>query len=422
MPNAALSVPPSVRRWQALATDHRRDRAIATALDIADELAHAEVGPGGPGVSGGSAGLAQLFLQLNRCGLASDLHLDALDRCLAHCTSDTDARVKPEALFSGFVGIGTALDALDERTDDGDSDDLRELDQYLLASVSPRPWPLHFDVINGLSGVGVYAAQRSRYDSGRALLREVARSLRELAEVDERGCRWFTRPELLSDHQRGIYPGGQYNLGVAHGVPGPLAILATAHALGLDADANLAALAGGLRWLMSHVERDCSIPYAVGPNQRANQSRYAWCYGTPGIAGTLSMIGALAPVTGASEIAEAMLHATTRLDPAAFGVFDAGLCHGSAGIALIYARAWHRADRPELAAAAVSWLDYTLRLRRDGLGCAGYLAHQGADKWAPESGVLTGSAGIALSLLALATDVEPDWDWLLLLSSPCERR
>src|SRR5712692_6145954 len=38
--------------------------------------------------------------------------------------------------------------------------------------------------------------------------------------------------------------------------------------------------------------------------------------------------------------------------------------------------------------------------------------------WEDDPGILTGAAGIALALLAATTSIEPEWDRMLLLSTP----
>jgi hypothetical protein len=43
-------------------------------------------------------------------------------------------------------------------------------------------------------------------------------------------------------------------------------------------------------------------------------------------------------------------------------------------------------------------------------------------EWRPESGFLTGSAGIGLALLAATTPVEPEWDRVLLTTLRGARR
>ena len=61
-------------------------------------------------------------------------------------------------------------------------------------------------------------------------------------------------------------------------------------------------------------------------------------------------------------------------------------------------------------------------LRQPGRGVGGYEAwlpeDDGAQAWAADPGLLTGSAGIALALLAATTGVEPAWDRMLLVAIP----
>jgi hypothetical protein len=42
----------------------------------------------------------------------------------------------------------------------------------------------------------------------------------------------------------------------------------------------------------------------------------------------------------------------------------------------------------------------------------------GALTWLPDAGLLTGSAGVALALLAAITSLEPTWDRMLLAHIP----
>ena len=71
----------------------------------------------------------------------------------------------------------------------------------------------------------------------------------------------------------------------------------------------------------------------------------------------------------------------------------------------------------------VSGVERTLDLRRAGQGIAGYSAYRdthdnGEEYWEDRVGILEGAAGVALALLAAATDVEPEWDRMLLVSIP----
>jgi hypothetical protein len=39
-------------------------------------------------------------------------------------------------------------------------------------------------------------------------------------------------------------------------------------------------------------------------------------------------------------------------------------------------------------------------------------------QWVADPGILTGAAGVALALLAATTDIEPEWDRMMLVSIP----
>jgi hypothetical protein len=104
------------------------------------------------------------------------------------------------------------------------------------------------------------------------------------------------------------------------------------------------------------------------------------------------------------------------------GCIDAGLCHGTVGLAHIYNRLWQDTGEALFADAARLWYRNTLELRRPGKGIAGFQAYyrdlvpgQPAG-WIDDSSFLTGAAGIALALLSAISPVEPAWDRLLLVS------
>jgi hypothetical protein len=99
------------------------------------------------------------------------------------------------------------------------------------------------------------------------------------------------------------------------------------------------------------------------------------------------------------------------------GVTDAGLCHGSAGLAHLFNRMYEMTAEPALAEAARFWIERTLELcsitepgRDATLTDAGWPACHG-------SGLLEGTAGVALAMEAASTTVEPLWDQMLLVSN-----
>src|SRR5208282_3699946 len=117
-----------------------------------------------------------------------------------------------------------------------------------------------------------------------------------------------------------------------------------------------------------------------------------------------------------------MLETCLKLPFESYNVQDAGLCHGASGVAHIYNRLYQRLGDQRFRDAALVWYERILRMSTPGTGVGGYSKYAttgpgGTAAWEPWPGLLDGSIGIALALLAAVTPVEPRWDRLMLLSS-----
>jgi hypothetical protein len=100
------------------------------------------------------------------------------------------------------------------------------------------------------------------------------------------------------------------------------------------------------------------------------------------------------------------------------------LCHGSAGLSLLYQRLWVATGDPFFRDQATMWFDRTLAIGEQGTGGIG--GYRNFDnkrgQWTDAIGIVDGAAGIGLSLLAATSDVEPLWDRVMLLSLPHEQQ
>ncbi|MFP5417115.1 MAG: lanthionine synthetase LanC family protein, partial [Actinomycetes bacterium] len=106
-----------------------------------------------------------------------------------------------------------------------------------------------FDQISGLSGVLLCALPHDEQPAA-PVAPFVVKALAALALESNGTPAWYTPPEhLYDDEQRHYYPYGNVNLGLAHGIPGPLAALALAAREGVAADEASAAAAVLGQWL-----------------------------------------------------------------------------------------------------------------------------------------------------------------------------
>lgn len=425
--------------WPSLVQEAQRPELLA----ILDELAEAlrpEPREALPGLSGGVAGSA-LFLGYcaklpGREGLAADAetHLgDAVARVGEAYGSD---------FYSGYTGIAWGVEHLQREVLGGegeDGDPNEGVDEVLLDLLSESPWRSHYDLISGLVGYGVYGLERVDRPGGRAILGRVLDHLEALARPQPVGLTWPTPPELLPPWQRETAPEGYLNLGLAHGVPGVLILLAALSRAGarhpeLGAERAAALLEGGMAWLFSQLQDPACGSFlggwlAVGAREPASEgSRVAWCYGDLGASLALLQAARLAGREDWEARALAMARLAAGRPLAASGVMDVGLCHGSAGNMVAFLRLHQLTGEALFLEAARRYLDHLLQVRIPGAPLGGFTAFRpdrrpdgtfemGARAYLSNPGLLEGSAGVGLALLA-ALGVEPRWDRFMLLSLP----
>jgi hypothetical protein len=92
-------------------------------------------------------------------------------------------------------------------------------------------------------------------------------------------------------------------------------------------------------------------------------------------------------------------------------VIDAGICHGAAGLALIFHQLHHATGDVRFAQAARRWYEATLNYARDDIEggfTAAYVTAHGLE-WRPDLSLVGGAAGIGLALLAALTPIAPRW-------------
>jgi lantibiotic modifying enzyme len=305
-----------------------------------------------------------------------------------------------------------------------DFDPNQQVDTVLREYLIAPTWSESYDLISGLVGVGVLAADRLPSSRARECLQLVVDHLARLARPMDVGVAWWTPPEQMIAATRQRYPQGYANLGVAHGVPAVVTLLAQAGAEGITPEKTSSLLSDSLRWLIAQKLPSSSeslFGYNYSPGADTLPSRSAWCYGDPGVAAALYCAARWTSDPDLEkEAREAATHALRRA-PQSAGVVDAPLCHGAAGLGHLYNRIYQGTGDPAFLEAARFWFARALEMRRIGEGVGGYTSwhpSKGKGGWVAERGFLAGASGIALAFLSACTPVEPGWDRLLLASIP----
>jgi lantibiotic modifying enzyme len=415
------------RAWRALLAGAQRDEACAVIEEIAKALDVAPEALASPTLNSGASGRAIFFAYLGEAW-SDHGHGERAARHLEYAIDELASYPLSEALYSGFTGVGWTFEHLQGRFVGPDDDDPNlSLDETLSAALCNSPWTGDFDLIRGLAGAGLYALERLPRPIAAQNLTQVVERLAELAVERDGGITWLSRPELMIPETRSLHPRGYYNLGVAHGVPGAIAVLAGAYRAGVAPGLARSLLEGAWRWMMAHRREphaDTTFRYWVRDDAESPPSRSAWCYGDPGTAAALYWAARTVENTEWIDQALEIARRAVARPVEHCGCVDAGLCHGASGLLHIYNRLWQATGEPHFADAARQWCTETFKLRRHGRGIAGFQTFvpvapgKTEPAWLDDPSFLTGAAGIALALLAAVSTVEPAWDRVLLASLP----
>lgn len=197
-----------------------------------------------------------------------------------------------------------------------------------------QPDYAEYDLIRGLTGLGVALRRIGDHD----LLREVLDYLVRLTDPVSGLPGWWCRNSPGSTQ----IAGGHANFGMAHGITGPLALLALTHADRITVDGHTTAIGRICRWLdtwQQHTSSTIWWPQTItraelhqGTPAQPNPPRPSWCYGAPGIARAQQLAGHALHDPARQHLAETAF-TTCATDTAQTRLLTGrSLCHGTAGL------------------------------------------------------------------------------------------
>ena len=218
-----------------------------------------------------------------------------------------------------------------------------------------------FDLVHGLTGLGAHLLRRDPHgEPVRGVLSYLVRLTRTLHRDGESLPGWWT--DLApTGRPSPEFPGGHANLGMAHGIGGPLALLSLAARRGVIIDGQAEAVGEICAWLdvwrQDHPAGPWWPQWVTREDVRRRRTwqpgplRPSWCYGTPGLARAQQLAGIAAGDAARRRTAEDALVGCLS-DPGQLArVTDGGLCHGAAGL---YQTAWRAAADATAPAVAAS--------------------------------------------------------------------
>jgi hypothetical protein len=447
------------KAWQALLAAEQREVALSVAQDVAARLCWSDKVDAAVAaarqqttlpnslhwpphsVSQGYAGLALMCGHLDACfpgehwDVVGHQYLDLAVRDL------NDSPYFPLGVHAGLSGLALTTWFLSRR-----GRRYRTLQTTLDAMLAKRIPPFasslagqhgvsepQFDLISGAAGIGAYLLCRPDHPDLALALTEVLRALIALTREEAGLPHWHTPAHLLMDPKmRPLFPNGNFNCGLAHGIPGPLATLALALSEGVEVEGLATAVDTLARWLVTHRADDQwginwpSVLAVPGPGTDTDDPdhgaprlegpcRAAWCYGAPGLARALWLAGCALRSSEYCDLAIAAMEAIYRRPISARMIDSPLFCHGVAGLLHVTLRFAHDTGLPLFTGAARTLAAQLLELYEPE-SLTGYRRIEPSGVHVDNPGLLDGAAGVVVTLLAAATPIKPAYDRLFLLA------
>ncbi|GAA4275170.1 lanthionine synthetase C family protein [Aquimarina gracilis] len=324
---------------------------------------------------------------------------------------------------TGIAGAGWVIELLNEEEFiDIDNDELLEdLDEFLFRSMKENMKDGNYDFLHGAIGYGYYFLKRYRNTVSADLknrykeyLSYLISALKDTSESSDQGTYWKTTLSK-EDDLIGV------NLSLSHGLSSIVNFLSRVYAYEDFKNEVRDLLVDTVRYIRNQKNDDLGLaslyPSWIHEGMEKNsKSRLAWCYGDLGIGLSLWQAGkALDNTAYKEEAVKTIKHATKRKDLVEAGIKDAGLCHGSFGIAAIFDRMHKETEDPVFKETADYWMQQALKMDKH-QGNAGYLQWRGdLEEWKEESNVLEGIAGIGLVLISFLATFDTKWDECLMI-------
>lgn len=261
-------------------------------------------------------------------------------------------------------------------------------------------------------GVGLYFLKRR---TNQEYIHELIDFLYLTAEKDSK--RQIFKWKSIIDPEENLIG---YNFALSHGISSIIIFLSRVIRSGIINDKVREMLSGAVNFVLSnqkdYIQFGSFFPSYIlkSSPEKDFKSRLGWCYGDLGVGMALLQSGsAIGDTEWKEKGIEVLKQSTCRRSFDQTIVNEAGLCHGSAGIAMIYQRMFIETGCNQFKNAFSYWIQQTLDYSKFEDGLVGYKTFENKE-WKCDFSLLTGISGIGLTLLSYIDKTVSDWDEMFL--------
>jgi lantibiotic modifying enzyme len=402
--------------------DHKEE-AIAILQRICTELDLFTREDTNTGLLGGYTGVALFYAYYYQL-TGKEEHLDKVYEIIEKCLQALAEEPMNGSHCSGIAGVSWCIQHLTEMgiiEADDTTDTFADIDVLIADFMASELQEGRHDFLHQGLGPALYFLARLPAPTAVTQLQHLVQQLEKTAIKLPGGIAWKDHFSSKSQQHK---EQDLFNLGLAHGNPAIIDILARCYEKGIARETALPLIAGSVQWLLGTRNNPGNAEQSLYPvlvdasNAVMGEahSRLGWCYGDLGIATMLWNTGKrLGRSDYQQEAHEMYRHIGRHRNVKNGAVHDACLCHGSAGIAHLLQQVGLAANDAVLLDASRDWLQTTLQMNTWADGPAGYKFYHHPD-YISSHNLLEGIAGIGLSLISFVdTEIKPAWGECMLI-------
>jgi len=277
----------------------------------------------------------------------------------------------------------------------------------------------NYDFLHGGLGIFYYLLNRNHDSNLEKMFVKTIQALDDISKSKGDKLAW-----LDYDAKKKQSIPDTYNLGLAHGVPGIISILSKAYfVVPCIKDSIYLMIRNAVNFIIWRFEnsnrfnRESYFPYAYNElHPEDTNSRLAWCYGDLGVALALRSANLVLKDRKVEMIINQILMLSVkRQNIGSTRLYDAGICHGTAGVAHIYNSFYNESKLDYLKDASDFWFNVSLTQANFTDGLAGFKAFRNDIGYVNSASFLEGIAGIGLTYITFLNN-DFRWDKSLLIT------
>lgn len=344
------------------------------------------------------------------------------------------------SLWSGIAGVGFAAYSLSRKGTRYSSfiskinmilsNNLNESINHYMSNTKKGIYVSDYDVILGLTGVGRYlllfAEDTNIYKHIERIMEYLITISKEKLVMGRLVPGWHISSENHLEESFRTFPKGFFDVGLAHGISGALALLSLSLKEGIMIKGQDDAIRRITDWLLNIKYEDeygPIWPSKIGLNhlyENAEElqvaSYEAWCYGSPGVARALWLAGAALNDESLKKIAINTYIGCFKRPKSRRNITSSTFCHGYAGFLCLTQSMYEDTQIEEIRKLKDQLVYDICDQYSEGNTFGFYDFNRINSEIIHDPGLLTGSSGIALSLLSSITGKKTNWDSAFLIN------